>query len=145
MKNLNELHIYHTEISSEILFAKKEVEFLLKILGNCYSTAINEDKLKLLDSYWKSFEQNIDKLDLLLKRIQTEEKSIAVLVQDGLLDSNATNFKEDNCLTEFKEINSAVKILKESFYEFMHGCDACSLKQPKQTTDEGSSIQYKKL
>lgn len=128
MKNLQELHNYQHEISSEIHFLKKEIEFLLKILRNCYSASANLDKIKLLDGYWKGFEQNIDGLDLLLNRIKKQEKSMAVLAQGGLIDSEETSFKEDSLLVEFKEIDKGVKVLKESFYEFMHGCNACTLK-----------------
>lgn len=130
MKNFDELHIHHKEITSDALFLKKEIEFLLKILRNCYSTSINLDKIKLLDSYWRSFEQNIDKLDLLLKRIRQEEKSMSVLYQEGSIDLESTLFGESAVLENYRNIEKEVKLLKESFYEYMHGCNACALKTP---------------
>jgi len=128
MKSLEELHIHHGNVSSEVQFLKKEIEFLLKILRNCYSTSIKLEKIKLLDAYWKGFEQNIEKLDFLLEKVNKEESSMAVLCQDGLINLEKTLFNEDNFLAKLRAIEREVKLLKESFYEFMQGCNACALK-----------------
>ena len=128
MKSFEELHIHHGEVSSEVQFLKKEVEFLLKILRNCYSTSVKLEKIKLLDAYWKGFEQNIEKLNSLSEKIMHEEQGMAVLCQDGLIDFERTLFNEDNHLAKLRTIEKEVKLLKESFYEFMQGCNACALK-----------------
>lgn len=128
MKTLEEVHHQHTDLSNEILFLKKEIDFLLKILRNCYSSSVQADKIKLMDSYWKSFEQNSEKLDLLSNRIQLEEKKNATLYKNNPNDSLINNQKEAELNRVIDTIKFEIKLIKESFYEFMQGCNACTLK-----------------
>lgn len=128
MKTLDTVHHHHIELSSEILFLKKEIDFLIKILKNCYSSSVQSDKIKLMDSYWKSFNHNSEKLDHLLHRIQLEEKKNAGLYKNNPEDSLVADLKESEFSNGIKTIQNEIKLIKESFYEFMHGCNACALK-----------------
>ena len=128
MKSFEGLHIRHEDVSSDVLFLKKEIEFLLKILRNCYSTSVKLEKIKLLDGYWKGFEQNIGKLDLLLERINKDENAMAVVSQDGLINEEQTHFNRDSFRVKLKAIDIDVRLLKETFYELMEGCGSCALK-----------------
>jgi len=128
MKTLDAVHHHHTELTNEILFLKKEIDFLLKILRNCYSFLVQSDKIKLMDSYWKSFEQNSEKLDQLLNRIQLEEKKNVVLYKNNPDDSLVNDEKESDFSSKINTIQTETKLIKESFYEFMQGCNACTLK-----------------
>lgn len=129
MKTIAELHVDHSEIASDIKFLKKEIDFLIKLLKNCYSVSINTDKIKLLDGYWMGFEENISRLDSLLEKVYKEERELAGLYQDSLIDGEKTLFNdEDSMISEFYKINKAVKTLKESFYGYMSGCWACNFK-----------------
>ena len=128
MKTLDAVHHHHTALSNEILFLKKEIDFLLKILRNCYSSSVQADKIKLMDSYWKSFEQNSEKLEALNNRIQLEEKKNAVLYKNNPNDSLVNDEKELEFNNKIYAIQLETKLIKESFYEFMQGCNACTLK-----------------
>ncbi|MDB5274576.1 MAG: hypothetical protein JWO58_2943 [Chitinophagaceae bacterium] len=128
MENRENLHQHHIEISSHTHFLKKEIDFLLKILKNCYSTSMDMERTKLLDSYWKRFEKSINDLDGVLSRIHKEEKSMAIHYKDLTMDADTLHLKEEQLTTKFNDIATEVKLLKESFYEFMHGCNACALK-----------------
>jgi hypothetical protein len=138
----------HTEQSAEIQFLKKEISFLLKLLKNAYSISVDIEKLKLLDSYWKGFEDNIKRLDGLLGKI-TEDKNLAETSfkeNDVAAEQMALHKKER--MAEFHMIHKAAILLKESFYEYMDGCCACSFKQnPGQIprSHESSGVQYKKI
>ena len=81
-----------------------------------------------MDSYWKSFEQNSEKLDQLLNRIQLEEKKNAVLYKNNPDDSLVNDEKESDFSSKINTIQTETKLIKESFYEFMQGCNACTLK-----------------
>lgn len=128
MKTLDAVHHHHTELSNEILFLKKEIDFLLKILRNCYSSSVQADKIKLMDSYWKSFDQNKEKLDHLLDRIELEEKKNTNLYKNNPKDSLVNDQKESEFNRVIETVQFETKLIKESFYEFMHGCNACALK-----------------
>lgn len=129
MKNLAELHTEHLEIESEISFLKKEIEFLLKILRNSYSVSVNGAKIKLLDAYWQSFEDLTQKLNILSSQIKKEEKDLALVYQHNLIDTEKTFFQEDSIPSEFYSIYKEIKVLKESFYAYMIGCNECCLKK----------------
>jgi hypothetical protein len=101
------------ELTSEIIFLKKEIDFLMKLLRNGYSSSVTIEKIRLLDRYWKGFEDNISRLDSLLTLINKEEKT--------LLNIDGIN-------KEFYTVDQGVKSLKDSFYEYMSGCCACSKK-----------------
>jgi len=128
MKNPEELLNTYNQISSETIFLKKEIEFLLKILRNCYSSSSNLEKIKLLDSYWKGFEKNIAELELVLQNTNQNENSLAYSYQNGMIEYNTYDFTNNPLIKKYKDIEKEVKLLKESFYEYMHGCNACSFK-----------------
>ena len=127
MKTAEELHTQHIEVISEIEFLKKDLNFLLKILRNCYSPKVNTEKTKLLDSFWKSFECTISKLDTINKHIGSEENEIAYLYKNELIGPSTT-LLEDPFISAVKRINEEVKVLKNNFYEFMQGCNECAYK-----------------
>lgn len=130
MKKATELHTDHIDLISEISFLKKEIDFLLKLLRNSYCDSLSNEKLKLLDGYWKGFEKNIQALEVLENCIKSEEKSLADLFKNDLFDREhsyvqpAAQFPVD-----FYKINREVKTYKESFYELMDNCNACSYKK----------------
>jgi len=128
MENIEVIHQHHKEIASHTVFLKNEISFLLKILKNCYSTSINIERTKLLDSYWKRFDNHTLALDQVLNRIHKEEKSLAIHYKDVVMDTETLQLKENQLATKFNDIASEVRLLKESFYEFMQGCNACALK-----------------
>ncbi len=128
MENIEVIHKHHKEIASHTLFLKNEITFLLKILKNCYSTSMNIERTKLLDSYWKRFDNGTIALDQVLSRIHKEEKSIAIHYKDVLMDTETLTLKEDQLTAKFDSIATELRLLKESFYEFMQGCNACALK-----------------
>ena len=127
MKTAELIHIQQKDALSEIQFLKKELQFLLKILQNCYSTKMNPDKIKLLDTYWKSFEQRITELNTIQTRIDLGEIELTYLYKNELIEPN-TFLLNDPLLQAVKKVGGEVKILKESFYEFMQGCNACAHK-----------------
>jgi hypothetical protein len=128
MKTLDAIHQNHTQLSSEAVFLKKEIDFLLNILKNCYSASVNDDRIKLLDSYWKSFDQNLIDLDQLLTRVQLEEKKITSWYKNQPMNSIFPETKGNDFNLSLSSIEFKIKTLKESFYEFMHGCSACAFK-----------------
>jgi hypothetical protein len=128
MKTLEAIHHRHKELSNEIFFLKKEIDFLLKILRNCYSSSVQSDKIKLMDGYWKSFDHNKEKLDHLLNRIELEEKKNASLYKNTPDDILISDQKESEFNRIIETVQVEVKLIKESFYEFMQGCNACVLK-----------------
>jgi hypothetical protein len=140
MKNASELHADHTELTSDIVFLKKEIDFLLKLLRNAYSISVNMEKIKLLDAYWKGFEQNIARLEELLGKIKKEENQLAALCQENLIDGEKTYFNEEETVSAFYKLNKEVRVLKESFYEYMSGCCACSYKTNLSLKDESSCL-----
>jgi len=81
-----------------------------------------------MDSYWKSFDQNNENLDQLLHRIQLEEKKDAVLYKSDPNNALVTDEKESEFAQKIQTIQTEIKLIKESFYEFMKGCNACTLK-----------------
>ena len=128
MENIEVIYQHHKEIASHTVFLKHEINFLMKILKNCYSTSINIDRTKLLDSYWKRFDSNLLALDKVLSRIHKEEKNLAIQYKDIVMDTETLHLKENQLTTKFNTIAIEVRLLKESFYEFMQGCNACALK-----------------
>ena len=120
MRNLAELHSMHTEIVSEIEYLKNELTFLLKLINKEYSQSINSEKIKILDNYYVRFEKNIDDLAKLNKVIREEEKGLKTLYKSDLIDMEETGFKDwENADLEIRRIINEVKVLKESFYDFM--------------------------
>lgn len=122
MKTLTQTHTEHEQLISEISFLQNEIKFFLKLLSKEYAVSINEEKLKLLDAYWKEFETCIEQLLKLERRIRLEEKGLA----DFLYDRPDCSYKftmNDNqdLFSEFFNILDKVKTLKKSFYEYMSG------------------------
>lgn len=128
MKTLDAIHQNHTRLSSDAVFLKKEIDFLLKILKNCYSSSVNDDRIKLLDSYWKSFDHNLMAIDQLLNRVQVEENKFTSWYKNQPMDSIFPETKENEFKSKMNAIQDEIKIIKESFYTFMHGCSACAFK-----------------
>jgi hypothetical protein len=124
-----ELKPFQTEISKEITFFKKEIEFLLNLLKNCYSTSIEIEKVKQLDTYWKGFEDNIINLDLLLERIKKEENILARIYNEKPLEEQKPYSMNGDLMFEYGRILKTVKTLKEGFYKSMAGCCDCSFKK----------------
>jgi hypothetical protein len=117
-----------TALRSDILFLKKEIGFLLKILGNCYSSSIHTQQLKLQDGYWKHFEEQQVQLDSLDKMIHKEESRLIDLYLEGLIHAETVIDKQHKIQASFDACYSDIKSLKEAFYTFMNGCSACALK-----------------
>lgn len=117
-----------TALRSDILFLKKEIGFLLKILGNCYSSSIHAEQLKLQDGYWKHFEEQQLQLESLDTTIQKEESRLVDLYLEGLIHAETVTTKQEQLQNTFNSCYSDLKSLKESFYTFMNGCNACALK-----------------
>jgi hypothetical protein len=117
-----------TALRSDIVFLKKEISFLLKILGNCYSASIHTEQLKLQDGYWKHFEEQQLHLDSLNATILKEESKLVNLYLEGLIYAETVNSKQEQLETTFSACYNDLKMLKESFYIFMNGCNACTLK-----------------
>ncbi len=90
MTTIEDREVYR-DITNEANFLKKEISFLMKILTNCYSTSINVEKIKILDTYWKNFETNIVQLNVLQTEIATGKKTF---VKDF-------NTPEKNIIKEF--------------------------------------------
>lgn len=128
MQNVAELPIENVELTSEINFLKKEIEFLMKLLRNGYSSSVTNEKIRLLDKYWKGFEDNIVRLDSLLISISKNENLFDVKYQGNNMEEPKTLFNIEGINKEFGQIDKAVKVLKDSFYEYMSGCCACSKK-----------------
>ena len=129
MKTLDAIQQNHTQLFSEAVFLIKEIDFLLKILKNCYSSSVDDDRIKLLDSYWKSFDQNLIDIDQLLDRLQLEEKKCSSWYKNQHMDSVFFKTKENEFKLKMNTIQDEIKIIKESFYAFMNGCSACSFKK----------------
>ena len=120
MRNLAELHSMHTEITSEINFLKTELTFLLKLINKEYSQSVNSHKIKILDSYYVRFEQNIEALVKLNKEIHEEESDLKTLYKSDLIDTEKTEFKDwEKADFEIRRIVDEIKVLKESFYDYM--------------------------
>ncbi|WP_018342341.1 hypothetical protein [Cytophaga aurantiaca] len=117
-----------TALRSNILFLKKEISFLLKILGNCYSSSIHAEQLKLQDGYWKHFEEQQIYLDTLDVTVQKEESKLINLYLEGLIHAETVMDKQGKLQASFDACYNELKSLKESFYTFMNGCNACALK-----------------
>jgi len=115
-------------IKSDITFLKKEITFLLKILGNCYSTSIHAEQLRLQDSYWKNFEEQKLNLEFLYEHIEKEQLQLADLYLEDLIHAQTVNDKLAQLQNRFDNCYNDLKTLKESFYLFMNGCNACTLK-----------------
>lgn len=129
MKTLDAIQVQNSELSGKILFLKKEIDFLLKILRNCYSSSVQADKIKLMDSFWKGFEQNTNQLDLILTHIEQEERKNASLYRNVPEDSLVNDKKQSEFQKQVASIQAKLQSTKENFYEFMQGCSACALKQ----------------
>src|SRR6478735_1450991 len=99
-----------TELGSEIIFLKEEIDFLLKILRNGYSSSLKLDKIKQLDSFWNGFEQNIKELNLLFTKIQEEKPGLAADYHDRLIDSENNYFNRNILYLEYKTINKNIRI-----------------------------------
>ena len=126
MKTAEELHTQHRETTSEIVFLKTEMEFLLKILRNCYSSKIVLERTKMMDSYWKVFEHTIKKLNILNSQIVEGENECGYLTKNELVGADS-QLPEDPLVQVVKNVDAEIKILKASFYEFMHGCNCVHL------------------
>lgn len=128
MHTVDVLTIRCKALRSDIVFLKKEIHFLLKILGNCYSVSIHTDQLKLQDGYWKHFEEQQLQLSALNAMILKEESRLVDLYLEGIIHAETVNIKQEQLETTFSECYNDLKMLKESFYIFMNGCNACTLK-----------------
>lgn len=117
-----------TALRSDIMFLKKEIGFLLKILGNCYSSSIHAEQLKLQDGYWKQFEEQQMCLDSLDSIIQKEESRLVDLYLEGVIHAETVCTKQEQLQSSYEECYNDLKSLKESFYTYMNGCNACALK-----------------
>ena len=122
MNNLTEMPTENIEIVADIQFLIKEINFLLKLLKNGYSHSIKSEKIKLLDSFWKGFEDNLVKLKDLLSKIEGDTGNYS-FKSNTLGDS-----KKHPAGKEFKRISSAVNAIKDNFYLYMDGCCSCSFK-----------------
>ncbi|HEX8549394.1 MAG TPA: hypothetical protein VF691_20705 [Cytophagaceae bacterium] len=124
MNSVTEIPTESLEIVSDIQFLKKEINFLLKLLKNGYSHSIKSEKIKLLDGYWKGFEESIRNLESLMSKV-SEEKLMRSVGYVGI----TTKAAENAAMTkEYTRINNVVKVIKEGFYEYMDGCCSCSFK-----------------
>lgn len=115
-------------IQSDITFLQKEISFLLKILGNCYSTSIHSEQLKLQDSYWKDFEEQKRNLDLLYAQIEKEKLILADLYLEEVINAQTLHEKLAQLKNRFDDSYNDLRMLKELFYLFMNGCNACTLR-----------------
>jgi len=122
MKRIAELHAGHIEIISEINFLKQEISFLLKLLRKAYSTTLYQEEVKILDAYWKEFEQDKENLEALQKSVNYEEQRMAAIYRSdrvGVFKENA------DYMSTFKKICSDLRLLKESFYDFVESSERC--------------------
>lgn len=128
METLDTVQQHHTQLSSEAVFLKKEIDFLLKILKNCYSTSVSDERIKLLDSFWKNFDRHLSDLDQLVSHIALQENKYSMRHKNHPVNSIIPDNKEETFKLKMNFIQIEIKLLKESFYEFMHGCNACVFK-----------------
>ena len=115
-------------IQSDITFLQKEISFLLKILGNCYSASIHSEQLRLQDSYWKDFEEQKKNLDSLYENIEKEKLRLADLYLESVINTQTVHDKLSQLEYTYSECYTNLKSLKELFYLYMNGCNACTLK-----------------
>lgn len=128
MRNQIILHPDSTALLGEIKFLKVELDFLLKILRNAYSSSIKLVTIKALDSYWNGLEQNIRELNQLINKLEVKAEVLASPYESQLIDLE-NNYL--SAISQFNSINKNIRTLKVSFYEFMQGCNACALKSNK--------------
>ena len=115
MKKMSEVHSNHTEVISEVNFLKQEVLFLLTLLRKAYAVASAEE-IKLLDGYWKEFEKCMVELEALLTKIQYEEEELGTRLRSEV---SCVFNENDECQCRFSKIYKEVRLVKESFYDFI--------------------------
>jgi len=116
MTNSTLTHHFSTELLSEIDFLKKEVDFLLGLLRNGYSATLNMDGIRRLDSMWKGFEENIQRMEALSGLINVPEGGAE---QNG--EKSHFMLDDESIISEFYRISGALRSVKESFYDYMSG------------------------
>jgi len=116
MTNSTLTHNFSTELLSEIDFLKKEVDFLLGLLRNGYSATLNMDGIRRLDSMWKGFEENIQRMEALSGLINVPESGAE---QNG--EKSHFMLDDESIISEFYRISGALRSVKENFYDYMSG------------------------
>jgi len=117
MQTLLQLHKTHVDLSSEINFAITELKFLLKLVNKEYSICISNSKVKILDGYYVMFEQEVIKLLNLRDVVNKEEKDLVSLYTET--KSDCYYLSGDSVEEEYRKICSQIKIVKESFYDYI--------------------------
>jgi hypothetical protein len=116
MKNIKELHSQHLQLNSEIAFLKQEISFFLKLLSKAYNDTTQSPRIKLLDGYWKEFEKCRDQLESVAQRIENCEKHAKSLYAE----KGITRCQDDEeCSMGLNAITKELKVIKESFYNFI--------------------------
>ena len=135
MSTINEAHTQHIELISEIDFMKIEINFLMKVLRNAYCTSIADNKVKTLDTYWKSFESISKQLDTILTKVRSEEKVLTGMLKEDEVSIDKKIVESNNSSVEesgeglYKKLNKEIKAYKESFYDYMIDCRECMIKK----------------
>src|SRR6478735_925705 len=120
MSTINEAHTQHIELISEIDFMKIEINFLMKVLRNAYCTSIADNKVKTLDTYWKSFESISKQLDTILTKVRSEEKVLTGMLKEDEVSIDKKIVESNNSSVEesgeglYKKLNKEIKAYKES-------------------------------
>src|SRR6478609_6410844 len=104
MSTNTQVQIQQTELISEIDFLKIEINFLMKVLRNAYCASIADDKVKTLDSYWKSLESFTKQLEEILSM-------------------------EDRSEDLYKKLNKEIRQYKVGLYNYMMDCKDCLIKK----------------
>jgi hypothetical protein len=124
METLSELHQEHTSLMSEIKFFQTEVKFLLKLISKEYKNLTEPKQVKLLDSYWKEFENETQNLKRVEREITDHEKNFCAICQDNLLNLTKTGRDENGLLREYLSIRNRIRLLKESLYAYFSDAHA---------------------
>jgi hypothetical protein len=82
-----------------------------------YSICLNNSKVKILDSYYVMFEQQVIKLLNLKEEVVLDEKGFKSILTE---QSSEYNFLSDNATEEeYTKIHHKIKTVKESFYDYI--------------------------
>jgi hypothetical protein len=112
--------IGHSKLCCEIKFSKQEIRFLLGIITKQYTLpSISKETVKLLDTYWKEFEQLYLKFELIDQELKGSNNDHPLLEENlFLLKKNVCN-NNCNLCHKYYNIVDCYNAVKASLYDYL--------------------------
>lgn len=108
-----------TAFESSIQLYSMEINFLLKILTSEYRTFTSIEKIKKLDSFWKSFEKFAKRLKDLDDEKKQFDLDISVMNSAIVQNSSLQTSKEKYFMVELSYALYELQILKNKVYSYL--------------------------